>query len=294
MLTWTVTELEEGHPLDEILQLRIPTAPIGFVRKYCKKGGVTLEGTPLSADTRLRQGAHLCLKPSQRLDSLISESPLPPDSILFEDPQVLVVNKPANLATHRAEGHDDNLQAQVQAFIRLRGKRYRTAPAHRLDLGTSGPLLFGKGRQAISRLGQEFMANRISKHYLALVNGELPATGTLETPVPAHGKRKPACSHYRCLAQHNGLSLIELELVTGRLHQARRQLADAGWPIIGDERYGATDRLGLDRLFLHSHRLTFLSLIDKQPRQIDCPLPPPLQQLLTREGIIRPEPLDGD
>jgi 23S rRNA-/tRNA-specific pseudouridylate synthase len=205
----------------------------------------------------------------------------------------MVVFKPAGLAVHQAVGHDDNLTSRVSRYLALRHAPYRAAPVHRLDIGTSGPVLFGKGREATGRYGRLLMAGRIGKGYLALVAGNVPVLGELATPVPEGGLPKPALTRYRRLATAGSLCLLELDLVTGRPHQARRQLADAGWPIVGDRRYGGRPWPRLGHPFLHSHRLSFPALATDQLRQIDCPLPPALAALLSGAGLELPPEFTG-
>jgi 23S rRNA-/tRNA-specific pseudouridylate synthase len=204
-----------------------------------------------------------------------------------------VIFKPAGLATHRAPGHDDDLNSRVAHFLALRHAPYRAAPVHRLDIGTSGPLLFGKGRQAIASFGQLLMDGRIHKHYLALVAGATPPCGELTSEVPDGAVMRRALTRYRRLASGGGLTLLELDLVTGRPHQARRQLADAGWPIVGDRRYGGTGWPGLQYPFLHSHRLSFPTLDTGEERQVTWPLPESLTRFLTAAGVTGAVPTDG-
>jgi 23S rRNA-/tRNA-specific pseudouridylate synthase len=129
------------------------------------------------------------------------------------------------------------------------------------------------------------MDGRLAKSYLALVVGRVPAAGELATPVFVGGRWQPALARYRGLAAAGPRSLVELDLVTGRQHQARQQLAAAGWPIVGDRRYRGPAWPGLAHPFLHCHRLGFPSLADGQPRQVNCPLPAELAAVLAAAGF---------
>lgn len=282
-----------GRLLAETLALRIPAAPRAYLRQLLRKGKVCSHGHPLAEGTTVTSGMRLTLPASTRLAELFEASGIPPWSLLYEDQAAMVVFKPAGLAVHQAVGHDDNLTSRVTRFLALRHAPYRAAPVHRLDIGTSGPVLFGKGREATGQYGRLLMTGRIGKGYLALVAGNVPALGELTTPVPQDDLLKTALTRYRRLATVGELCLLELDLVTGRPHQARRQLADAGWPIVGDRRYGGRAWPGLDHPFLHSHRLCFPALATNQLRQVDCLLPPPLAALLDGAGLELPREFSG-
>jgi 23S rRNA pseudouridine955/2504/2580 synthase len=208
--------------------------------------------------------------------------------LLFEDDHTLVLEKPAGLPTHRSSMSTDSLQEMAQAFVKARGESYRVSPVNRLDIGTSGPVMFGKGARSTGRLGELFMSGEVDKIYLALVCGAPPAQGVLHSPVPAHGKLKQAVTRYRRLSHVEGFTLLQLHLDTGRLHQLRRQLSAAGWPILGDIRYHGRAWPGLNHCFLHCCTLGFNRLENGSPVQIDCLLPAALCIILDQLGLAAP------
>jgi 23S rRNA-/tRNA-specific pseudouridylate synthase len=285
MWLWHVTDFEAGHPLLDALALRVPAAPRAFLRQFIRKGRVLCGQQPATAELPVSGGLCLEVQPNARFNELAANCGVPPQDLLFEDRHTLVLYKPAGLALHRGAGHDDNLVERANRFAALRHAPYRLAPVHRLDLGTSGPVLFGKGRWATGQYGRLLMAGLINKHYLALVAGRVTGQGQLTTPVGQGRLLKPALTRYRSLAAGDRCSLLELELVTGRQHQARRQLADAGWPIVGDRRYGGTPWPGLDHPFLHCHGLRFPLLETAIAMQVNCPLPPLLAGILAAAGL---------
>ena len=244
-----------------------------------RKGKARRQGIPLEAEAAVRSGDLIHLPDSERLLAFLSA----PDrvEILFESREILVANKPAGLAVHRSMGHEDNLTERLQALVRQRGEVYRVAPAHRLDAETSGPVLFGKGQKALAALGRKFMAGQVEKVYLALAAGHLEGSGRLSSPVPAKGKLKPAITDYSCRENRGGFSLLELSLQSGRTHQIRRQLADAGHPLAGDRRYRGPALPVLQRLFLHCCRLALDSPFDGSRLEVDCPLPGELSAVLS-------------
>lgn len=282
MIEWTVNLAEDGLPLLAALQRRIPAAPRGFMRQLCNKQRITYAGEPAAATTPVAAGGRIGVMPSGRLQECIAASGLHPGGILHEDDHCLVLTKPAGLIVHPAPGHDDSLLGRLQAFLHLRGERFQVAAIHRIDIGTSGPVLFGKGRAAIRQLGQMFMAGAVLKGYLALIEGAPPTHGTLQSPVPAHGRYRPAIMHFRCLGRSGRQALLEIRLVTGRRHQIRRQLADAGWPLVGDSRYGST---AAAPMLLHSHLLAFRHPITGVGVRISPPLPAEITSLLDGFGL---------
>jgi len=292
MNEWIVDETEAGLTALEFLQQRLPDVPRAYLRQLLRAGKVRLNGERVAGDSRLPPGGRLLLPDSRRLADLRKETTRRVE-ILAETPSLLVVFKPAGLAVHRGAGHEeDNLADRVQSLMRQRHERFRIAPAHRLDVETSGPVIFGKGARAIAGLGRQFMERQVAKGYLALVAGAMPASGLLDSPVPAKAKFKESVTVFRTLAGKNGYSLLELQLLTGRTHQIRRQLADAGHPLAGDRRYRGPAPAGLDRLFLHCFRLALHDPFDQRPVNIFSDLPTDLLAMLAVLGIER-FPLDA-
>ena len=286
LLALTVQKGEEHLPFLVLLQRRIPLAPVSYLRQLLRQGKISRRGEILTAEIRLPVGAIIQLPESKRLRELLAMTTL---QILFETRDLLIVAKPPGLAVHASEGHEiDNLTARCQELLKQRGDRFSIAPVHRLDLETSGPLLFGKGKAACSALGKLFMDDQIEKSYLALVQAEMSGEKSLQGLVPAKGKLKSARTDVRTLASNGTATLLEIRLHSGRQHQIRRQLAEIGHPLFGDKRYGGPYPSDLPRLFLHCHRLAFLDPCSG--KQIDCevPLPADLAGFLERCGIALP------
>lgn len=273
-----VTPAEAGLKGLELLQRRIPAAPQGYLRQLLRSGRVLLNDLPLAATAIAEAGDRLVLPDSRRLAGLALQGERLP-RVLLETREALIADKPAGLAVHRGVGHEtDHLDGRVAALLKSRGERFSSAPVHRLDAGTSGPVLFGKGRRAIAAFGEAFMSGAATKRYLALVSGRLAETGLLNSPVPQRGRARTASSRFRSLAASHRWSLLELILDTGRHHQLRRQLADAGHPVVGDRRYGGPCPAGLDRWFLHCYYLEVPDPFGSGPLVASSPLPQDLSR----------------
>jgi len=277
-----IVSVEEAElTAKQFLQQHIPAAPAGYLQQLFKKGKVKIADKTIAADDCLTAGVKISLPNSSRIQELLfaPQDPRPELDILYESREILIVNKPAGLAIHKGKGHErDNLTDRVVAFLADRGDKFQVAPVQRLDLETSGPVLFGKGKKSCAELGKLFMQGEVTKVYLALVAGKLLGRGELLSDIPAKGKLKTARTSYQTLVSNDTVSLLEIHLHTGRQHQIRRQLADAGHPLYGDRRYKGPCPRKLPRLFLHCRDLAFIDPFSKQQIEVNCPLPKELSR----------------
>ncbi|MCK5913714.1 MAG: RluA family pseudouridine synthase [Desulfuromusa sp.] len=284
-----IVSIEEAElTAKQFLHQHIPAAPIGYLRQLFKKGKVRIGDKIISADDPLTAGIKISLPNSSRIQELLfaPQDSRPELDILYESREILIVNKPAGLAIHKGKGHErDNLTDRVTIFLADRGDKFKVAPVQRLDLETSGPVLFGKGKKSCAELGKLFMQGEVTKIYLALVDGKLVGRGDLLSDIPAKGKLKTARTSYQTLVGSDTVSLLEIQLHTGRQHQIRRQLADAGHPLYGDRRYKGPCPRKLHRLFLHCRQLAFIDPFSQQKIEVDCPLPKDLSRFLPELGI---------
>jgi RluA family pseudouridine synthase len=282
MHTFKVETYEAGQSLLQFLQQRIPAAGRGYLRQLLKKKRILVDGTSCPEDVELRSGQDISLRESARLQELLIHPPADATTlkILYESAEMLVVEKPAGIAVHSSSGHEhDNLTIRVQEY--LKGKPFQIAPVHRLDLGTSGPVLFGKGKKACAALGTLFMRHEVEKVYTALVSGNLQGQGVLKHPLYAKGKLKSCHTFFSALKRTDDLTLVELNLITGRQHQIRRQLALEGHPVVGDRRYGGIEVRGLTHPFLHCSSIAFVDPFSGAPLKITSELPSPLQDVVS-------------
>jgi 23S rRNA pseudouridine1911/1915/1917 synthase len=230
--------------------------------------------------------------------------------IVYEDSSILVVDKPAGMATHGFSGKDSRtlanfLAAQRPAMLSVGKSRWEPGLVHRLDVETSGLVLVAKSQSAFDQLRTQFRRREISKIYWALVWGKTANQGVIELPL-AHDRRdkrrmrvvRHASSHqderrwrattrYRKLGAARGITLLEVEMATGVTHQIRAHLAAIGHPIVGDALYGAdhTETFGLQRHFLHARSLAFRHPDDGRVISVDADLPVELKEILRRAKI---------
>lgn len=221
--------------------------------------------------------------------------------VLHEDPHVLVLNKPAGLSSQGGRIRAHTLDDLLWAFARSNGKRPELV--HRLDRDTSGVILAAKTKPAAGFLGKALAARRFRKTYVALVaaapeprSGEIQAAlrreeigreAYVRVCAEDHPDARPALSRYRTLSESPDAALVELEPVTGRMHQLRVHLASIGRPIAGDVRYGGALRLGggaVSRLMLHARALSFPHP-EGGARTVLAPAPEDFQQTAARCGL---------
>ena len=203
--------------------------------------------------------------------------------ILYEDADIVVVDKPAGVVVHKAPGHEDGSVAEslVRLFPEMAyvGSDERPGVVHRLDMDTSGVMVFAKNRRAYLSLRRQFESHEdVKKTYLAVVHGSPKSkSGTVDAPVGRDHLR--AVTHWRLLGRHDGVSLMEFQIETGRMHQIRIHAAGMGLPIVGDGAYGSAEkdrrmRRRPARLLLHAVELSFVHPSTRRRVTFTAPPPP--------------------
>lgn len=253
---------------------------LGFSRTFAAEvaaaGGVTLDGRTLGKSDKLVAGSWLDVFWEERTEAQIVPVAVPDLGIVYDDDDIVVVDKPAGVAAHPSLGWDGPtvLGALAAAGYRIAttGAAERQGVVHRLDVGTSGLMVVAKSERAYVALKRAFKEREVEKIYHAVVQGHPdPLAGTIDAPIgrhPSHSWKfavtptgKDSVTHYETLEAFPGASLLEVHLETGRTHQIRVHMAAHRHPCVGDPLYGAdptlSARLGLSRQWLHAHRLAF-------------------------------------
>lgn len=294
-LTRPVPEEMEGERLDRIV------AAVGEMSRAAAKaliesGGVTVDGEVVAARTRLSAGQSVSFPPPE------PEAELAPEPVefglVYEDAELMVVDKPAGLVVHPGAGRSTGTLAagilHRHPEVAGVGDRGRWGLVHRLDRDTSGLMVVAISPRAYEGLKSQVGARSIERHYLALVDGAFPVpTGTIDAPIgrdPARPTRRrvdpegrPARTHYETAAAYSeaGLTLLRIRLETGRTHQIRVHLAAIGHPLVGDPVYRTgPDRIPVGRIFLHATGLAFTHPGTGERLTFESPLPPELTAVL--------------
>ena len=284
-----LTADRDGERLDLFIARRLSDLTRSRVRKLIDGGAVSINGeTPRKAGVKLAAGQRVRVSvPPPRPPTLLPE-PMPL-SIVYEDGDLLVIDKPAGLAVHPSPGHSSHtlvhgVLARCPDLSGIGGEG-RPGIVHRLDKDTSGLIIVAKNDAAHVSLARQLKERKVEKTYLALVEGRIePAEGIIDAPIgrdPRHRKRmavveggREARTRYRLLREVAGRSLVEVRPKTGRTHQIRVHLASIGFPICGDALYGRAASLpaGLTRQFLHAHRLAFRHPATGERLELEAPL----------------------
>jgi 23S rRNA pseudouridine955/2504/2580 synthase len=241
--------------------------PFGYVRKLFRKNGVRLNGKRAKPEDPVRADDHVQLYIP--FDSKGSKpkviNPQPELDTVYEDENLLVINKPAGLAVH--EGKTVSKRDSVAGLIekKYRDSTLRPMLVHRLDKDTSGLLLLAKNLNAKADLENQFEAGTIDKQYLCLVAGRLNEdSAKIDTPLPGRdGKPRRAVTHYHVVKRFRETTLVKVNIDTGRLHQIRLHFAELNHPVVMDDQHGDFNfnkrfrkQFGLKRQFLHAAELT--------------------------------------
>ena len=291
--------LDAGKRLDVFLQEQLPQYSRSRLQTWIKAGRVRIDGRPQRPSYRLRGRESIQVEPAElpRLRAAPEDIPL---KILYEDPDLLAVDKPAGMVVHAGAGcHSGTLvNALLHRFGSLSqvGGEWRPGIVHRLDRYTSGVLLVARHDAAHRHLAQQFAARKTEKTYLALVHGSIEQDqGRIEKPIwrdplkrvrmtARLGRGRAAVTEYRVLRRFAAFTLLEVRIRTGRTHQIRVHLASLGHPVVGDRLYGAPARIEgrppLGRFFLHAHRIRFLQPSTGAPITLESCLPPELERWL--------------
>ena len=294
--TVTVASDETGERLDRYLASRFQDLSRSRIQALIAGGGVEINGAAARPSHKTTAGDTISLTLPD-----VAPSPLTPESIplriVYEDSDLIVIDKPAGMVVHPAPGHAGGtlVNAVLAHAPDLSGIGGETRPGivHRLDKETSGLIVVAKHDRAHRHLAAQLKDHHIDKRYVALVDGAPPSeSGTIDAPIGRDPRRpqqmaaissgRPAITHFRLLRRYAKHTLLECKPVTGRTHQIRVHLASLGCPVVADRVYGRSRPTApLERHFLHAARLTF-TLPSGPERTFESPLPEELERALTQ------------
>ena len=294
---------DAGQRLDQVLHERLPQFSRSRIQEWIRNGRVLVQGERRRASYPVRAGETMEVDPAEAppLRATAEDIPL---VVLYEDADVVAIDKPAGMVVHAGAGvHSGTVvNALLHRFGTLSGVGGALRPGivHRLDRYTSGVLLVAKNDAAHRRLAEQFSGREVEKIYLALVHGRVKQeSGRIERPIardPARrtrmtarlGAGRAAWSEYRVLRRFEGFTLLEVRIGTGRTHQIRVHLASIGHPVAGDTVYGAPAKVEgrppLGRYFLHAHRIRFRQPSTGEELAVVSPLPAALERWLDARG----------
>ncbi|MGB9790987.1 MAG: RluA family pseudouridine synthase [Thermacetogeniaceae bacterium] len=294
-----VDEKAVGKRLDQFLTSSVPSLSRNQIQRLIERGNVLVNSKKERCSFRLRLNdeIEMVVPPPEEVNLL--PEPIPLD-IIYEDPDLLVINKPAGLVVHPAAGHKSGTLVNALLYhcpdLSGIGGYLRPGIVHRLDKDTSGLMLVSKSELAHRELTAQLKARKIKRRYLALVHGEVrEERGIIDAPIgrdPGDRKKfavlpkdnpngREARTHYRVIERFPGYTLLEVELETGRTHQIRVHMSYAGYPVAGDPVYGPRrNPLNLPGQALHAYRITFTHPRSGEVLDFSVPPPPAFSQAL--------------
>lgn len=295
----TVSPEDAGVRIDKYLAEQLPDITRSYLQKLLKDGSVQMNGKPVKASTKTAAGALIALTIPEPEEPEILPEDIPLD-ILYEDSDVILINKPKNMVVHPAAGHYTGTLVNALMY-HCRGDLsgingvLRPGIVHRIDKDTTGVLIVCKNDRAHNALAEQLKEHSITRKYRAIVCGNLKEDeGTVDAPLGRHpqdrkkmaivrsgGKR--AVTHYRVLERFGNDTYIECQLETGRTHQIRVHMASLGHPLLGDEIYGrAKSPFKLEGQTLHAMVLGFIHPTTGEYMEFEAPLPEYFEKLLEK------------
>lgn len=309
VIVFTATEVEAGRRLDTVLAARLGGTSRSCAAKMIREGHVLVNGLLKKAGHTVKMGDTVMsnIPPPRSIDCKPEPIPI---SILFEDADIIVVDKPAGLVVHPAAGHVNGTMVNALLHhckdLQGIGGELRPGIVHRLDKDTSGCLAVAKNDMAHEALAQQFKQRQVQKCYLALVYGDMKApAGIINLPIGRHPinrkkmstkshRSRPTETHWKIKEAFSGVSLLEIDLKTGRTHQIRVHCASMGFPVVGDATYGGSKRWkdltpslqdiirAVKRQMLHAWKLAFSHPRTGRPVAFVSPVPQDMTTILEK------------
>ena len=297
-MTATLTVTESGRA-DAVIARAMPELSRSFVQKLLEEGRVTCRGKPVKKSLRLAAGDELTLLIPEPEELSVAAEDIPLD-IVYEDSDVIVVNKPKGMVVHPAPGHADGTLVNAlmahcgQSLSGINGV-LRPGIVHRIDKDTSGLIIAAKNDMAHKCLAEQLKSHTLSRTYECVVVGNMREdSGTVDAPIGRHPtdrkkqcvtekNSRPAVTHWRVLERFPGYTHLECKLETGRTHQIRVHMASIGHPILGDTVYGQKKPVpGLQGQCLHARRLRFVHPGTGEEIELESEIPEYFADILKR------------
>ncbi len=297
VIDYRATAEDEGLLVRSVLQKRLHLSTTQIKRAKFKPMGITVNGVQVTVRARLCAGDALRVRIEEAQTQSAQLVPRPGNlCIVYEDEELMVVNKPAGLPVHPSPGHYDDTLANILVWhFQERGQGLVVRTLGRLDKDTSGLILVAKNAPAQTELERQRAAGVLCRVYLALVEGRpAPPCGQINAPIGSRpgslmarevrADGASAVTDYETLSACEAYSLVRLQLHTGRTHQIRVHMAYLGHPLLGDFLYGKEGLMGMARTALHSSELTFRHPTSGETVRFGAPLPQDMDRLAQALG----------
>ena len=296
-----ITDEESGERIDALLSRKFPALSRSLIQKCMEAGTVTVNGKPVKKNARANAGDEIVFAFPETEALPVEPQDIPLD-VVYEDEDIIIVNKTRGMVVHPAPGHPDGTLVNALLYrcgdsLSGIGGVQRPGIVHRIDKDTSGLLAVAKNDFAHQGLSAQLSDHSLCREYVAVVNGNFrEESGVVDRPIgrhPVDRKRmavteknsKRAVTHWEVLENYRGYSMVLCRLETGRTHQIRVHMASIGHPLLGDGLYGAKcpDK-GLEGQCLHARRLCLIHPRTGEALQFEAPLPDYFNEILARLG----------
>ena len=307
---------EEILRIDRFLGSRLEQVSRSYLQKLVKDGAVLVNGKPVKSSYKVENGDRIRLEIPDAVEPEIEAEPMALD-ILYEDSDIILINKPVGMLSQKAARSDESLVEhlisyliQSHALTEEDLRTFRPSICNRLDRNTSGIVAAGKSMAGLQSLSQMFHDRTIGKYYLCLTAGIIEKPSRVEgwlfkdertNKVEILFQERPGSARiiteYRPIKSHDGVTLLEVHLITGKTHQIRAHLASVGHPLIGDHKYGASQinreyeqKYHLQSQLLHAARLQFpvctQTLCNVSKKEFTAPLPKQFYRIAAEKGVL--------
>lgn len=291
---------EEILRIDRFLGSRLEQVSRSYLQKLVKDGAVLVNGKPVKSSYKVENGDRIRLEIPDAVEPEIEAEPMALD-ILYEDSDIILINKPKGMVVHPAAGHHsgtlvNGLMAHCKNELSGINGVMRPGIVHRIDMDTTGVLIVCKNDKAHNAIAEQLKVHSITRKYYAIVHGVLKAdTGTVNAPIGRHPvdrkkmsinekNGKEAVTHYRVLQRFRRFTFVECQLETGRTHQIRVHMASIGHPLLGDQVYGPAKVpfSGLQGQTLHAGVLGIIHPSTGEYMEFTAPLPAYFEAILKK------------
>jgi 23S rRNA pseudouridine1911/1915/1917 synthase len=287
-LVYDIDESQDGKKLISFLKGEINMST-RLSRKLVRGGFVTINGKPAINSDILKLGDKLqiILETNETQDIAPEDIPI---EVVYEDQDILVVNKPPFMVVHPTRSHQEGTLANgIMGYFKKTDQNCIVRLVNRLDRDTSGLVIIAKSQFAHMSMAQRLDANQIDKYYITILEGKLEGSGTIDLPIDRpnaesmkrvvmeEGQR--AVTHYEVLSSNDELSCVKVKLETGRTHQIRVHMTHIGHPILGDTLYGKESEY-INRQALHAYKLQFKGIRDDKVLEITAEIPDDMKKVL--------------
>lgn len=300
LMEWQVEEIHAGDRIDKYMADSLTEdVSRSQVQQWIKDGLVRVNGSPVKANFRLSAADRIEMAAPQIIDAEIVPEPIPLN-VVYEDQDVIVVDKPRGMVVHPAPGHASGTLVNALMYhcgdlSGINGER-RPGIVHRIDKDTSGLLMAAKNDKAHLSLSAQLKDHSVTRRYIAIVHGRLEHDqGTVDAPIgrdlkdrklfavnTKNGKR--AVTHFRVMERFAAYTMLELQLETGRTHQIRVHMLFIGHPLVGDPVYGRNKGVAMDGQALHAAVLGFMHPSSGKYMEFESPIP---QEMVRVTEIIK-------